>query len=373
VVGARGPPMIVEGALVDLDGVQRGYVRLRGGRIVERGAIGTDSSRGRERRVHGIVVPPAVNAHTHLGDSAFGREPPPGPVSRLVAPPDGVKFRVLAATPPAAKRRALAESLRRLAAEGTAVVVDFREEGAAGVRLLRSAARRSPVEVLALGRPQRRPVDPGELAGLLRLADGIGVSSAREETRSDRSRIARACHAAGKRFALHASEVTREPVDAYLRPRPDLLVHMFRATDGDLRAVAAARVPVAVCPRSNALFGHVPDFARFARAGVTVLLGTDNAMFSAPSMFRELEFAYATQRLLRRPVAPAMLVRAAFLDPWVWLGRSARARLTPENPGPPLVLRLPREDPEYQLVARAAEHLIVPVATGAPAGRRHEE
>ncbi|HEV2317218.1 MAG TPA: amidohydrolase family protein [Thermoplasmata archaeon] len=360
--------MIVEGALVDSEGAHSGYLRIKSGRIVERGAIGTDSTRGRERRVRGIALPAPVNSHTHLGDAAFGREPPAGPVSRIVAPPHGVKFRVLSATPPAAKRAAIREALGRMVREGVGAVVDFREEGLPGIETLRAAAKGLPIEVIALGRPLARPLERGELDRLLARADGVGLSSAREEDLPTRTAIASACRTRGKRYALHASEVVREPVDAYLRPRPDLLIHMFRATEPDLRAVAEENVAVAVCPRSNALFGHVPDFRRFERAGVRVLLGTDNAMFSAPSMLRELEFAYASQRLLRRPVSPSFLVRAAFLEPWKWLGQPERSRLDAGNPAPPLVLRLPVDDPEYQVVTRAADHLIIRSATGGVRG-----
>ncbi|MGI0151738.1 MAG: amidohydrolase family protein, partial [Thermoplasmata archaeon] len=248
-------------------------------------------------------------------------------------------------------------------------VVDFREEGLAGTELLRRAARRLPIEVIALGRPLRRPVEPSEPAPIHRLADGTGLSSAREEDRATREAVARACHRAGRRYALHASETTREPADSYLTPRPDLLVHMYGASTDDLDRVARAKIPIAVCPRSNALFGRSPDLARFDRAGVTFFLGTDNAMFAAPSMFREMEFAYTSQRLRRRPVSPARLIRAAFLDPWAWLRRPERARLTEENPAPPIVLRLPEDDPEYQVVARAAEHVMVaPESMGSGSG-----
>lgn len=356
--------MIVEGALIDASGTHPGYLRIERGRVVERGTIGADSRRGRERRVHGIVLPAAVNGHTHLGDAAFGREPPPGPVSRLVAPPNGVKFRLLRDTPPARKRAAMRAALERMELEGTGAVVDFREEGLAGVELLREAARDRALQVVALGRPLRRPVDPTELARLLTRADGVGLSSAREEDLPTRVAIARACRSAGKRFALHASEVVRERPESYLEPRPDLLVHMFRASDDDLRAAAEAKVPVVLCPRSNALFGHAPDLRRLERAGLTFFLGTDNAMFSAPSMLRELEFAYVSQRMRHRPVAPASLIRAAFVAPWDWLGRPECARLDADNPVAPIVLRLPTEDPEYQVVARAAEHLMA--RTGSP-------
>ena len=40
-----------------------------------------------------------------------------------------------------------------------------------------------------------------------------------------------------------------------------------------------------------------PDIPRMQRAGVELLLGTDNAMINVPSMLREIEFAYRIARL----------------------------------------------------------------------------
>ncbi|MCI4362896.1 MAG: amidohydrolase family protein [Thermoplasmata archaeon] len=359
--------MIVEGAIVDLDGARPGYVRLRGSHVVETGALGTDSSHGTERRVHGIVVPAPVNSHTHLGDSGFQREPPRGRLAEVVGAPGGVKFRFLTETNSRAKAAGAREALRRMVREGTAAAVDFREEGLAGVRLLRRAAGKLPLDLRILGRPLRRPVDPEELGALLAVADGVGLSSAREEDRETRRAIASACHDRGKRYALHASEESREEPGDYLEPRPDLLVHLLSATEEDLATVAKAGVPVAVCPRSNALFGQAPDLALFERAGVTTLLGTDNGMLNAPSLFRELEFAYVSQRLRHRGVSPGFLVRAAFLSPWAWLGRPEVARIQPGHDGPLLVFRLPAEAPEYALVARATEQLIVRPESPRPA------
>ncbi len=353
--------MIVEGAIFDLDGPRPAYVRLRGDRVVETGALGTDSTRGRERRVRGIVVPAPVNSHTHLGDAVSVREPPPGPVSRLVQPPSGYKFRLLADSSDAQKRRAIRAALLRMARDGVAAVVDFREEGRAGAELFRAAARDVPLRTVVLGRPIRRPVDPAELDRVLQVADGIGLSSARDEALSDRRRVAAACRRAGKRYALHASEAVREDPATFLDPRPDLVVHLAKATPDDLVRVRDARVSVVVCPRSNALFGRQPDLAAMERLGLSVLLGTDNAMFHAPSIWRELEFAYVGTRLRRRPASANFLARAALVEPWRWLGVPDAARVAPGAAVRPLVLRVPPDDPAYQLATRVTEHLIVPL------------
>jgi cytosine/adenosine deaminase-related metal-dependent hydrolase len=351
--------VIVEGAIFDGAGTRKAYVRFQRGRVVETGQIGTDSTRGRVRRIHGIVVPPPVNAHTHLADAIITREPPDRSLEEIVEPPDGIKFRALAETSPARKRRAIRQTLARMAHEGIAATVDFREEGLAGVHLFRAAARGIRIRGLVLGRPLRRPIDDGELEAVVRASDGIGISSAREEPPANRAKIARACHRQSKLYALHASEGVREPPEDYLVPRPDLLVHLTLATRPDLEQVAETRVPVAICPRSNALFGRRPDVALMEETGIRLLVGTDNAMFHAPSIWREIEFAYVTSRYAHRPTSANYLARAAFVEPWRWLGIPNAAEVGGDSPISPLVIRLPSEDPAYQLVTRVTEHLIM--------------
>ncbi|MCI4339036.1 MAG: amidohydrolase family protein [Thermoplasmata archaeon] len=358
--------MIVEGAILDIDGPRAGYVRFRDGRVIEVGKLGTDSTRGRERRIRGIVIPSPVNSHTHLGDAISVREPPPGPVSSLVRPPDGYKFRLLAAASPGAKRRALRGAFERMSHDGVAAVIDFREEGLDGVRLFQEAARGSTVRAVVMGRPLQRPVVRRELDALLSAADGVGLSSALEENIETRTLVARACRARGKRYGLHASEARREPPDSYLHPHPDLLIHLAKATRDDLETVRDAKVAVAVCPRSNALFGRQPDLRSMERLGIPVLLGTDNAMFHAPSIWRELEFAYVATRLRQRPASAEFLARAVLVEPWRWLGDPRAARVAAGMTVPPLVVRLPPDDPAYQVVTRTTEHLILRVAPRSP-------
>ncbi|MFZ0699355.1 MAG: amidohydrolase family protein [Thermoplasmata archaeon] len=352
-------PLIVEGSIFDSDGVRSAYVRFEGERIVEVGQIGTDSTRGRVRRIRGIVAPPPVNSHTHLGDAVSAREPPPIPFREMVGPPHGFKFRLLAAATPAEKRAAVRLALGRMVGEGVRAVIDFREEGVAGVRMLRRAAQGLGIRVVALGRPLARPIERTELSELLEIADGVGLASAREESTEARRVVARGCRARKKRYALHASEERRERVDAYLDPRPDLLVHMTYATRGDFETVRDARTSVAVCPRSNALFGRRPALATMEKLGLSVLLGTDNAMLHAPSIWRELEFAYVSSRLYGERVSSRFLARAALVEPWNWLGLPSSARIDPEGTVPPLVLRLPPDDPAYQIVTRVTEQVIV--------------
>ncbi|EQD73803.1 protein, amidohydrolase family, partial [mine drainage metagenome] len=184
-------------------------------------------------------------------------------------------------------------------------------------------------------------------------------SSAREEGKARRRSLASACRRAGKLWALHASESVRESPDDYLDPTPDLIVHLTRATPDDLAQVKEARATGAVCPRSNALFGRRPPLAEMERIGLPVLLGTDNGMLRPPTLFREAEFAYVSSRLAHRPVSAGFIARALLVTPWEFLGRPEAATISADGPAPPLIFRLPPEDPEYQLVTRASEQFIV--------------
>jgi cytosine/adenosine deaminase-related metal-dependent hydrolase len=341
------------------------------GRVSERGQPGTlGPLRADETSVQGIVLPRSVNGHTHLGDSVWTKEPPLLPFHQVVAPPHGLKHRLLSETPADEKRAAMARSLRTMGELGTAATLDFREEGLDGVRDLRSASGGTGVEPVILGRP-REPLDRTEVRELLQEADGLGLSAfqdlpggaallAMEETRS-----------AGKILALHASESAWEPIGPILELRPKLLVHLCFAEPQDLELVREAGVTVAVCPRSNALYGRSPPLAEMERRQVPLLLGTDNAMFQAADLFREMEYAYLSARARGDPVSPRTLVEAAFVTPWKFLGRPEHARLEPGSPTKAMILQLPPEDPYYQVAARGAHrHLLLPGGSGALPGSR---
>ena len=354
--------MLVEGAILDAEGARPSYVRIEHGVVVETGVVGTDSTRGKERKIRGIVTPSPINGHTHLGDAVSVREPPALSFSELVAPPSGYKFRLLSESKPTAKRRAMRSALDRMRHEGIAGTIDFREEGEAGVRELRRAADDLAIRVVILGRPTGQPRDSAEVERILEVADGIGLSSAREESTDVRHEVAAVCRARRKFYALHASEEIREPPEVYLDPRPDLVVHLTCAEPSDLEQVRDAGTSIAICPRSNALFGRRPPIGAMEKAGNRTLIGTDNAMLESPSIWRELEFAYVTSRMYHEPASAMFLARAALVEPWHWLGEEERAHLVPGGPAVPLVFRLPPEDPAYQIVTRATEHLMVEVA-----------
>ena len=264
------------------------------------------------------IVPAFFNAHTHLGDTVAMDLPARGSLAELVKPPDGLKHRILAATPRADLVRGMRSSITTMIATGTAGFADFREGGAAGVAALREAAAGLDCRPVILGR------EGGE-----RVSDGAGISSVHDVANAEE--VVREARQAGRLVAFHAGEKNPDDIDDALAFDPDLLVHCTHATDAHLRRIVDAGIPIAVCPRSNWVLGVAaspahPPIARILELGGRFLLGTDNVMFVQPDMLREMAFTATVYRappgeVLRAAIAGATLAgRTGYLE----IGQDAR-------------------------------------------------
>ena len=338
---------ILAGAILTEDGFVRGSVSIEDGII-----LGVSKQRPPNALAKGVVIPAFTNAHTHIAD-AIVREELTGSLEDIVAPPRGLKHRVLAS----AKDEDLVDGMRGMvqvmARTGVARFWDFREGGLPGVRLLLRAARGGPVVPTVLGRPARIEYRREEVDAILRVADGIGISSALDWPRDEVEKLAAHARRAGKEFAAHCSERVREDIDAVLDLKPAFLVHMLEATDADLERTADAGVPVVSCPRSNVFFGKVPDLPRFLRHGLTVHLGTDNAMVNAPSVLREMEFAYKVSRLRGGIAAKDVLAMA--LRGRTGLAGPPRIGIRVGDPADLVVFDIPTDGDPFANLLRAAE------------------
>jgi len=143
-----------------------GYISIRDGIIREFGSEHVEAD------FDGIVCPRFVNAHVHVGDSAF-KDPPFLSLSDLVGP-DGLKARMLAQMPREHLLEGMRRSLQQMAASGTYAFADFREGGAEGAALLEEAVRGLPLLPRILGRP-----GPGHI-NVPESCWGLGISSTRD-------------------------------------------------------------------------------------------------------------------------------------------------------------------------------------------------
>jgi len=248
-----------------------GRVVVEDGKIqaIEETETGSDS----------IVIPAFVNAHTHIGDS-IAKEAGGGlSLDELVAPPDGLKHRLLRNTDREMKVDAMARTVRQMEETGTASFIEFREGGVDGVTMLRDALERRQVDPVILGRETEAAMDE---------SDGFGASGARD---GDFDQLRNATRRAGKLFGIHAGERDAADIHPALDLDPDFLVHLVHVEELHLDRIEDNEVPVVVCPRSNLVTNvGVPPIRQLAER-TTVALGTDNVMTNSPSMFREMEFA----------------------------------------------------------------------------------
>jgi cytosine/adenosine deaminase-related metal-dependent hydrolase len=350
--------MVVLGPWILLDGrFRRGALIIEDGAPVEfrPGETGVED-------VKGAVLPALANAHTHVGD-AFITNPPEGTLEELVSPPDGYKHRRLRE----AHEDEIAEGMRRAlvtaVTSGCTHLTDFREGGLPGTLLLLRSCLGLPLRPTILGRPAEGDGDPRELEALLQVADGIGASGIGDVAYPVLERWSEAARLAGKPFVMHASEGRREDIDAILDLRPTSLVHMTSASPGDLERCADAGVPVAVCPRANARFGLVPDIPGMLDAGITVMLGTDNAMFHLPSMLEEMRYVLG-MRWGGERLPPEAILRMAFRPRKVLRG-NAGLGVELDQPGDLTVIQIPAAEPRIQdLMAAPGSFAIAVVHDG---------
>lgn len=259
----------------------------------------------------GLVCPPFVNAHTHLGDAALAELELEGTIEEVFAPPDGLKHQHLAKMTDADAIAGMVGALATMARTGTVRFWDFREEGIAGIRLLEQALAQVDVDGRILGRPADLAFSPDEVDELLTRCAGVGLSAVRDFPEGEAKAIADRIRDRGGRLALHASEADHEPIGPILDLEPDLLVHLCQATDEELEQVVDAGVAVACCPRSNDRFDLTPPIPEVLDLGGDLHLGTDNAMFQAPDLLAEVQHGLR----LFPDVEPATLLRRATRDP----------------------------------------------------------
>jgi cytosine/adenosine deaminase-related metal-dependent hydrolase len=278
----------VQGEILTKDGLITGYLGFEQGRELEGARKGSPPEKPIAK---GLILPTCINAHTHLGDSfiRFKHLKLPCNVKDLVAPPVGLKHRLLKEASEQEILEGIRKSLGEITASGTSCFCDFRESGLIGIFQLKKAMKNSDIDSVVLSRPSQMIYEKEELDKLLQNSDGIGLSSISDWELSEIEKIAKHVRKKKKLFALHASEVVREDIDQILDLHPNVLVHMIAATKADLDRVNDANIPIVVCPRSYMFFRLKNNLKLMKKMGIPILLGTDNAMINAPNVIQEVQ------------------------------------------------------------------------------------
>ena len=231
------------------------------------------------------IFPGFFNAHTHLGDTIAMDIDTAGSIGDLVAPPDGLKHRMLRSAPPHSCVEAMSASIRTMARTGIFGFADFREGGINGVRYLQEANTEYSLDSAIFGR------DGGE-----KISDGLGISSTRHYGEELTSIIEEA-RLNGKKIVFHAGEKDSTDVESALAFDPDILIHCTHVSTKQIRKIADTGIPVVICPRSNWKLGVTsssrnPPVHEMIEAGIELWLGTDNVMFVQPDIAAEMAFCH---------------------------------------------------------------------------------
>lgn len=286
---------ILDGTIYSNRRFFEGSVEIDGDRIirVDERAVGNPSR---------LILPLAANCHTHVGDYCLrGKIDLRRTLEEIVRPPNGLKHRLLEGISEVEIVKGMTAAASEMISNGTGVFIDFREGGLKGVNLLKKAF--SGLEMpraMILSRPERLEYHDAEVDQLLSNSDGIGLSAVSDWSYDEIRQISEHVRARKKIFSIHASEAKREDIRRILDLSPAFLVHMAMASEDDLISCRELGVPIIVCPRSNSMFGIPLDIAKMVDAGITICLGTDNAMLTSLSIIEEMRAAYLLKSNSRR-------------------------------------------------------------------------
>ncbi|MGQ4872487.1 MAG: amidohydrolase family protein [Promethearchaeia archaeon] len=245
-----------------------------------------------------LVIPGFINSHVHIGDSfakenGFNLE-----LAEVVAPPSGLKHKLLNNTAEEIIIKGIQFSVREMLSNGITTFVDFREQGIEGIKLIRKALEKSLINYLVLGRFKNQK----DLELVFQKADGIGLSSYRVISESIKTEILKLKQNNNKIIACHVAENKRNP-ELFLQLLNDnivdIIVHGTKLEREDLKLLLQNGLRLILCPRCNGYFGvGFPPIKSILDLNIPISLGTDNIMANSPDMFEELRYLYRISRVL---------------------------------------------------------------------------
>ena len=262
-----------------------------------------------------VALPKPANLHVHSADLLFAEYGADMRLEDLVAPPHGLKHRLLAK----ASQEELEEAAFRLYSDawsmGTGLLVDFRELGGVGCATAKRAySRLGPgMDLIVLGRPG---------PGWPEACDGLGISSPRDYDSGDLSRLTSMFRVSMAHVAETLESRIGGDLEEAIRHGFSAIVHGVYLDRKDLDMLAEKGIGLVLCLRSNMWHGiGVPPLKDVLESGVAFGFGTDNAAWMPPNVWEEARaFLYlARLRGVRDPAYRA--VKALFVDGYRIVGR----------------------------------------------------
>ena len=283
-----------KGVLVIEEGIIKGFTNEHSNELIE---------------FKGLVIPPLINAHTHIADNSIKDIGINKTLDELVKPPNGLKHRYLAECSDDILIEGIKLGLKDMKEHGIKYFCDFRENGVKGINLLDKALKCYDYpKAIILGRPTK--VDSNEIKEVLKISNGLGLSGANEFEDDELKLIFRVFRRFKEKddkklFAIHAAEhkgAVEYSLNKYgmteverlidLGIKPDFVVHGTHLTSNDLELLKENNIPVVACVRANLSFNVGMPNLNELNDNLLVGIGTDNFMANSPSIFKEMDFIY---------------------------------------------------------------------------------
>jgi cytosine/adenosine deaminase-related metal-dependent hydrolase len=251
-----------------------------------------------KRNHNNLMIPGFINSHIHIGDNFAKELGFNGELKEIVAPPFGIKHKLLRQTPEDIKINGIQNAVLEMLSNGITSFIDFREEGVKGVNLLKKALINNTINFLTLG----RFMDESEIDSIFEVADGVGLSSYKQVTSINKKLVLSSKKKFNKIIACHCAEKNRNS-DLIKRlfddNLVDVIIHGTKFTLNDLEKVVENNLSLVLCPRSNGYFGTgFPPINEILKLNIPISLGSDNLMVNNTDLFEEMRYFYRISRVL---------------------------------------------------------------------------
>ncbi len=245
-----------------------------------------------------LLIPGFINSHVHIGDSfakelGFNRG-----LKDIVAPPFGLKHKLLRQTPNETKIKGIQNAVLEMLSNGITYFIDFREGGVEGIKILKKALSNFSINYLTLGRFR----DETEVDPVFDLADGVGLSSYKQINSSNRNLVISAKEKFKKIVACHCAENIRNinRINELFNDNiVDVIIHGTKFIRDDVVQLKENNKSLVLCPRCNGYFGiGFPPINELLSLKIPISLGTDNLMVNNTDLLEEIRYFYRISRVL---------------------------------------------------------------------------
>ncbi|MHA1197615.1 MAG: amidohydrolase family protein [Promethearchaeota archaeon] len=153
-----------------------------------------------------LIVPGFINAHVHIGDNFVKERGFNKDLIEVVAPPNGIKHRLLSLTPKDVIIEGMKKAGYEMLSNGITCFMDFREQYIKGINLANEALKNVKIRHLLLGRFENN----GEIEDIFKISDGIGLSSYNVVNHKNKNLLKILKKKYGKIIACHDAELVRK-------------------------------------------------------------------------------------------------------------------------------------------------------------------